>query len=160
MHALQEAIGMNGVANDRNDDDSFSERELLRDSAVPKCLLADCVRHEDGAGPAVDLNEFRSKLLVITLGINAVVERTGLTVSVWGSPDQADWGAAPLVTLRQRQYCGVYSALLNLAHRPDVRFLRVQWNISRWGKGQRAAQFGFEVFLEESGARVSTSACA
>jgi hypothetical protein len=89
-----------------------------------------------------------------------VVERTGLTVSVWGSPDQVEWGTKPLITLRQRQYCGVYSALLNLAQRPDIRSLRVQWNMSRWGKGERIAQFGFQVFLEESGARVSTSACA
>jgi hypothetical protein len=64
-----------------------------------------------------------------------------------------------VITLRQRQYCGVYSALLNLAQRPDIRSLRVHWNMSRWGKGDRIAQFGFQVFVEESGARVSTSAC-
>jgi hypothetical protein len=126
----------------------------------PKCLLSDSVRRMDGVGPAVELEEYRGKLLVITLGVNAVVERTGLTVSVWGSPDQLEWGAKPLITLRQRQYCGVYSALLNLAQRPEIRSLRVEWNMSRWGRGERIAQFGFQVFLEESGARVSTSACA
>jgi hypothetical protein len=89
-----------------------------------------------------------------------VVERTGLTVSVWGSPDQIEWGTKPLVSLRQRQYCGVYSALLNLAQRPDVRSLRVEWNITRLGKIERIAQFGFEVFVEESGARVSSFVCA
>jgi hypothetical protein len=108
----------------------------------------------------VDLDDCRGKLLVVTLGVNAVVERTGLTVSVWGSPDQIEWGAKPLITLRQRQYCGVYSALLNLAQRPDIRFLRVEWNMSTWGKGERIAQFGFQVFMEESGARVSSSVCA
>jgi hypothetical protein len=129
-------------------------------SPEAKCLLPDSVRRIDGDGPAVDLEDCRGRLLVVTLSIDSVVERTGLTVSVWGSPDGIEWGTKPLVTLRQRQYCGVYSALLNLAHRPDIRFLRVQWSMSRWGKGERIAQFSFQVFLEESGARVSGSACA
>jgi hypothetical protein len=144
------------------DDDSLDDSisESTKYSVEPKCLLPDSVRREDGAGPTVDLDQYSGKLLVVTLGINAVVERTGLTVSVWGSPDGVEWGAKPLVTLRQRQYCGVYSALLNLAQSPDVQFLRVQWNVNRFGKGERIAQFGFEVFLEESGARISGSACA
>jgi hypothetical protein len=106
------------------------------------------------------LGEHCNKLLVVTLGITDVVERTGLTVSVWGSPDQNDWGSKPLVTFRQRQYCGVYSVLLNMAMHTDVRYLRVQWNMNRWGRGERIPLFGFEVFLEESGARVSSSAVA
>ncbi len=126
----------------------------------PKCLLAESVRKGDGAGPVVALGEYCNKLLVLTLGITDVVERTGLTVSVWGSSDQNDWGSQPLLTFRQRQYCGVYSVLLNLAMHTDVRYLRVQWNMKRWGRGERTPLFGFEVFLEESGARVSTSAVA
>jgi hypothetical protein len=108
----------------------------------------------------VDLDEYCSKLLVVTLGITDVIERTGLTVSVWGSSDQSDWGVSPLLTFRQRQYCGVYSVLLNLARHSDIRYLRVQWTMNRWGKGERTPLFGFEVFLEESGARVSSSAVA
>lgn len=141
-------------------DDSRSELESSKSVPEPKCLLPDSVHRADGVGPVVDLDEHRGRLLVVTLGINAVVERTGLTVSVWGSPDYLDWGTKPLVTLRQRQYCGVYSVLLNLAQRPDVRALRVHWSMNRWGKGERTAQFGFQVFVEESGARVSSSACA
>jgi hypothetical protein len=126
----------------------------------PKCLLAESVQQSDGVGPVVDLDQHCCKLLVVTLGITDVVERTGLTVSVWGSPDQRDWGSLPLLTFRQRQYCGVYSVLLNMAMHPGVRYLRVQWSMNRWGRGERTPQFGFEVFLEESGARVSGSAVA
>ena len=126
----------------------------------PKCLLAESVRNGDGAGPVVALGEYCNKLLVLTLGITDVVERTGLTVSVWGSSDQDDWGSKPLLTFRQRQYCGVYSVLLNMAMHTDIRYLRVQWNMKRWGRGERTPLFGFEVFLEESGARVSGSAVA
>ena len=126
----------------------------------PKCLLPESVRRGDGVGPVVSLDEHCGKLLVVTLGITDVVERTGLTVSVWGSSDQDDWGSQPLLTFRQRQYCGVYSVLLNLAMHTDVRYLRVQWNMNRWGRGERTPVFGFEVFLQESGARVSSSAVA
>ena len=129
-------------------------------SSRSKCLLPESIRNDDGFGPVVSLDEYSGKLLVVTLGITDVVERTGLTVSVWGSQDQVEWGAKPLLTFRQRQYCGVYSVLLNMAMHPDLRYLRVQWNMNRWGKGERVPLFGFEVFLEESGARVSSSALA
>ena len=128
--------------------------------APPKCLLSESLRKGDGVGPVTALDESCSKLLVVTLDITDVVERTGLTVSVWGSADQIEWGAKPLVTFRQRQYCGVYSVLLNLAMHPEVRYLRVQWNMNLWGRGERTPLFGFEVFIEESGARVSGSAVA
>lgn len=131
-----------------------------RNITRPKFLLPESVRKGDGVGPVVALEDYCSKLLVVTLGITDVVERTGLTVSVWGSPDQAQWGAKPLVTFRQRQYCGVYSVLLNMAMHTDVQYLRVQWNMNRWGRGERIPLFGFGVFMEESGARVSGSAVA
>jgi len=120
----------------------------------PGRLLPESVRAGDGVGAIVALGEYRSKLLVVTLDITSVVERTGLTVSIWGSPDQTAWGSTALLTFRQRQYCGVYSVLLNLATHPEIRYLRVQWSMNRWGRTNRVPQFGFEVFLEESGARL------
>ena len=136
----------------------YNSRAL--DVARPKCLLPESLRNGDGVGPVMSLDDHSSKLLVVTLGITEVVERMGLTVSVWGSSDQVEWGAKALVTFRQRQYCGVYSVLLNLAMRPEVQYLRVQWSMHRWGKGERTPLFGFEVFLEESGARVRSTALA
>ena len=128
-----------------------------KSSSRAKYLLSESVRKGDGMGPVVPLDDYCSKLLVLTLGITDVVERTGLTVSVWGSKDQNEWGSGPLLTFRQRQYCGVYSVLLNMASYMDLRYLRVHWNMNRWGRGERIPQFGFEVFAEESGARVSGS---
>jgi len=143
-----------------NEGDSFGSASGQPGNPIsrPKCLLPESARQNDGVGPVVALDQYCGKLLVITLGITDIVERTGLTVSVWGSPDQIEW--KPLVTFRQRQYCGVYSVLLNLAIDPDVRYLRAHWNMNRWGKGERTPLCGFEVFLEESGARVSGSALA
>jgi hypothetical protein len=137
-----------------------SVNAITGSAASLKYLLSESVQKEDGAGPVVSLNEFCGKLLVVTLDITNVVERTGLTVALWGSPDQVAWGANPLLTFRQRQYCGVYSVLLNLATHTDVRHLRVQWSMNRWGKTERTPLFGFEVFVQESGARVSSAALA
>lgn len=123
-------------------------------------LLAGSSRTGAGVGAVVPLEDLCQRLLVVTLGITDVVERTGLTVSIWGSTDQLDWGPKPLATFRERQYCGVYSVLLNLAARPDIRYLRAQWTMNRWGRGERPPVFEFEVFVEESGARVGGSAIA
>lgn len=150
----------NSTVNLTSDLFEFSPGASRKTTSRSKCLLPESVRMGDGYGPVVALDDYCSKLLVVTLGINNVVERTGLTVSIWGSPDETDWGSKPLLTFRQRQYCGVYSALLNLATHSDIRYLRVQWNMKRWGKVERVPLFGFEVFLEESGARVSSSAVA
>ena len=147
-------------ADDSLTGDAFGSAGVEKSISGPKCLLPGAVRKGDGIGPVVALGEHCSKLLVVTLGITDVVERTGLTLSVWGSPDQSQWGAKPLLTFRQRQYCGVYSVLLNMAMHTNVRYLRVQWNTNLWGRGERIPMFGFEVFLEQSGARVSGSAVA
>jgi hypothetical protein len=140
--------------------DLFDSGSGEEQSVRTKSLLSEELRRGDGIGPVVPLEAYGSKLLVVTLDITNVVERTGLTVSVWGSTDETEWGAKPLVAFRQRQYCGVYSVLLNLALRPEIQYVRVQWNMNRWGKTDRVPQFGFEVFVEESGARISAPAFA
>ena len=72
------------------------------------------------------------KLLVLTLAINAVLEHETFFVSIWGSPDAETWGTTPLVSFPPKSYCGVYSILLNLAARPDIRYIRAQWRMQRW----------------------------
>jgi hypothetical protein len=86
------------------------------------------------------------------------MERQILNVSLWGSADGTESEAKRLISFRPRQYCGVYSTLLNLANHRGVRYLRVQWSMQSQGRGERVPLFGFQVFLEESGARLSSSA--
>lgn len=124
---------------------------------LAKVLLPDNIVRADGIGPDVDLGADRGKLTVITLGIERVLEQQALTVSVWGSDDKKDWGAKPLVAFPPKYYCGMYSQLLNLAKNPEVRFLRVQWKVSRWAKGGVAPLFGFHMVVEESGTRVRSA---
>lgn len=117
---------------------------------VPESLV-----FRDGVAPPVELGLNRGKLLVITLEVNRVTEQDGLMVSLWGSTDKADWGTAPLLTFPPKSYCGVYSGLLNLSHKPELKYLCVHWNLRRWVKGESSPAFSFAVFAEESGARIA-----
>src|ERR1035438_1956820 len=93
---------------------------------LPNFLLPESIARADGMGPEIDLGSKRGKLLVLTLGITRILEQESLEVSVWGSIDGENWGSRPLATYPPKFYCGIYSILLNLVSRQDVRFVRVQ----------------------------------
>jgi hypothetical protein len=118
-------------------------------------LLPESIVRADGTGPEIDLGSKRGKLLVLTLGITRILEQESLEITVCGSADGEKWEAKPLAKFPPKFYCGLYSILLNLGSREDVRFLRIQWKMSRWSKRESMPMFGFYVYAEESGARVS-----
>jgi len=124
---------------------------------LPTFLLPEGIARADGTGPEFDLGPKRGKLLVLTLEITRIIEQESLEVFVWGSPDAEKWGHQPLAVFPPKFYCGVYSVLLNLAARPDIRFVRVTWKMSRWTRRAAEPMFGFYVYAEESGARLSAA---
>ena len=121
----------------------------------PNFLLPASIVRGDGVGPKIDLGQTRGKLLVLTLGITFIVEQESLEVSVCGSEDGDNWGTRPLATFPLKFYCGLYSVLLSLAGRAEIRFVRGQWKMSRWSKGDAMPIFGFYLYAEESGSRVT-----
>jgi hypothetical protein len=127
---------------------------------LPNFLLSENIARSDGTGPETDLGPKRGKLLVLTLGITRILEQESLEVSVWGSTDGESWGSRPLASFPPKFYCGIYSILLNLVSRPDVRFLRVQWKMSSWSRQEFTPMFGFYLYTEESGARMNAAAVA
>ena len=120
-------------------------------------LLPESIVRANGTGPEIDLGLKRGKLLVLTLGITRILEQESLEVTVLGSLDGEEWESKPLAKFPPKFYCGLYSILLNLGSRPDVRYLRVNWKMSRWSKREKTPMFGFYVYAEESGARVSVA---
>jgi len=126
-------------------------------SAAAIYLVPQCVERNDGVGPIIDLDTLRGRLLVVTLGIDDVVEHEGLAISIWGSTSGTDWQPGPLVVLPQKSYCGVYATILNLAKNPTVRFLRVKWTMSRWAQRDSDLMFGFYVAFEEMHSEVSAA---
>lgn len=121
---------------------------------LPRFLLAECIARGDGAGPRIEVAAHSGKLIVLTLGINQVVEQERLMITVRGSSDGVVWGPKPLALFPPKSYCGIYSTLLNLAKYPDVKFIRVEWKMNRSGAGDHTPLFEFYVFAEASGSRV------
>lgn len=115
---------------------------------LPNFLLPESVSREDGSGPAMDLDGLQGKVISLTLGITRIIEQESLDVAVWGSPDGNDWGAKPLIAFPQKFYCGTYTVLLDLSSTPDVRYLRAQWKMNRWGRGEQKPMFDFYLFAD------------
>ena len=80
-------------------------------------LVPECIARADGMGPIVDLNAHRGKLLVLTLGINHVIEQGCLIISVLGSADAINWDTKPLVIFPQKSYCG---NILNVSESREI----------------------------------------
>jgi hypothetical protein len=119
-------------------------------------LLTERIAQSDGAGPAIDIGSLRGQLIVVTLGIDRVVEQESLVVSIWGSPDNIDWRTQAIGSFTPKAYCGIHSTLLNLAKHPEIRYIRAGWKMRRWRKGSSGEpMFGFYVFVEPSGSRLS-----
>ena len=131
------------------------DRSSIMHAEKLSIVVPPCVAYSDGCGPVFELYPSEhGKLLVLTLVINAVLEHETFFVSIWGSPDAETWGTTPLISFPPKSYCGVYSILLNLAARPDIRYIRAQWKMQRWEKTTSDVMFDFYVSVELSGSRM------
>jgi hypothetical protein len=108
----------------------------------------------NGDGQAVDLSGAATRVLLLSLDISEVIEQESLDVSVWGSPDGANWGQKPLVKFPQKFYRGEHPLLLDLGSQPEVKFLRAHWELNRWGRGDTNAMFEFNLQVREVPAEV------
>lgn len=116
---------------------------------LPAFILPETTIREAGTGPALELGNSQGGLVLLTLGITRIIEQESLDVSIWGSADNADWGAKPLIAFPQKFYCGTYQILLDLSQRPEMKYLRVKWQAQRWGKGEPKPLFALYVFAQE-----------
>ena len=130
---------------------------IVGESKLPNFLVPETEIREDGTGPEIKLGDSQGKLLSLTLGITRIIEQESLNVSIWGSADQSDWGAAPLVSFPQKFYCGAYQIVLDLSEHKDVQFVRVQWKVNRWGRGDLRPLFGFYLFAQEAQPQILTA---
>jgi hypothetical protein len=113
-----------------------------------------------GDGVAVDVSAATSRVFLLTLDITNIVEQEALDVSIYGSGDGAAWSPKPLVCFPQKFYRGESPLLLDLTAHPDVKFVRAQWNVARWGRGTETAMFEFGVTLREVPANILKEAAA
>jgi hypothetical protein len=123
---------------------------------VPGFLFPEGIAREDGCSAETSLGESRGRPLLLTLGITRVLEQESLDVSVWGSADGQAW--QPLAAFPQKSYCGIYSLMLDLSRRREIRYLRAHWRMGRWGGGESKPLAGFYLMAEESKMQVAGAA--
>ena len=102
-----------------------------------------------GDGPALDVSRAGGRIFLLTLAITNIIEQESLDVSIFGSADGTTWDAKPVAAFPQRFYCEEIPLLLNLTARPEVKFVRAHWEVSRWGRGSETPMFEFHVKLRD-----------
>lgn len=102
-----------------------------------------------GDGLPVDVSAASSRVFLLTLNITNVIEQESLDVAIFGSGDGSTWSAKPLETFPQKFYRAQHPMLLDLSQHADVKFLRVHWEVNRWGRGEETPMFEFNVTIKE-----------
>ena len=129
---------------------------MIDASLVKGKIVATC----KGDGPAEDISDATSRVFLVTLEITKIIEQESLDISFYGSPDGATWGAKSITAFPQKFYCGEFPLLLDLTSHSDVRFVRLHWEVARWGRGTETPMFEFDVRLKEVPANILKEAAA
>ncbi len=108
-------------------------------------LVPETVVHENGEGKAIDLSAEGPRVFVAAMEVLQIIDQEFLHLSIWGSADGAQWGPMPLVKFPQVFYPGSSQMVVDLAARPEVRFLQARWEVNRWGRGKPVPMFRFRV---------------
>lgn len=88
----------------------------------------------NGEGEALNIDSSQTRTFLCSMDITEQIEQESIDVSIWGSADGQDWGKMPLLKMPQRFYRGDTRQVLDLAMKPEIRFLRAKWELTRWGR--------------------------
>ena len=97
-------------------------------------LAPDTLLEATGEGEALNVGSSSTRTFLCTMLISDQIEQESLDLSIWGSADGQTWGTHPILKLPQRFYRGETRAVLELALRPEVEFVRAKWELNRWGR--------------------------
>ena len=88
----------------------------------------------NGDGASFDISTSATRTFLCRLTVIEQMEQESLDVSLWGSVDGETWTKKPLLKLPQQFYRGTTKLVLDLSHRPEVKYLRARWELNRWGR--------------------------
>jgi hypothetical protein len=111
-------------------------------------LVSEQAVDKNGEGPTVELGEHAGRKLLLTLRLTRIIEQESLDVSVWGSEDGVNF-PAQLTAFPQSFYTGTQQLPLDLTGQPNIRSVRVKWEVNRWGRGEKTPRFTFSLAIEE-----------
>ncbi len=103
----------------------------------------------NGDGEKVDVSSSQTRTFLCTLEITDQIEQESIDVSIWISEDGEHWSTKPILKLPQRFYRGETRAVLDLALRPEVKFIRAKWELNRWGRVAPLPMFVIGLHLAE-----------
>jgi hypothetical protein len=103
----------------------------------------------NGDGEAFNIDSSQTRTFLCSMDITEQIEQESVDVSIWGSVDGRDWGKMPLLKMPQRFYRGDTRQLLDLAMKPEIRFLRAKWELTRWGRVAPHPMFVLGFYLIE-----------
>lgn len=112
-------------------------------------IAPDTLLESTADGEAVDVSGSATRTFLCNLVIDDQIEQESLDVSIWGSADGQAWGTHPILKLPQRFYRGETRAVLELALRPEVKFIRAKWELNKWGRGAPVPVFRAGLRLAE-----------
>jgi len=88
----------------------------------------------NGEGEPHDIGASQTRTFLCSMLISDQIEQESIDISIWGSADGQNWGTKPLLKMPQRFYRGETRQVLDLSHRPEIRFVRAKWELARWGR--------------------------
>lgn len=103
----------------------------------------------NGDSTPVELSTANSRVFLLTLSITAAIEQESIELIVFTSADGTTWDTKPVTTLPQKFYVGEYPLLVDLSASPDAKFLRVHWDVNRWGRGVNTPKFEAGIRVRE-----------
>ena len=112
-------------------------------------MAPDTLLQENGAGEAMDVSAAATRTFLCIMFISDQIEQESIDISIWGSADGQDWGTKPILKLPQRFYRGETRAVLELVFRPEVKWIRAQWELNRWGRVAPLPMFRVGLHLAE-----------
>ena len=100
-----------------------------------------------GEGQPFDISGSQTRTFICSMEITDQMEQESVDISVWGSADGQDFGKLPLLKMPQRFYRGETRQVLDLSLKPEVRFIRARYDLTRWGRVAPHPMFvlGFQV---------------
>jgi hypothetical protein len=114
---------------------------------LPAFVVPESVIEQNGASEALQISSSGGSILV-TVGILEVVEQESLRLGIYLSADAEAWEPQPAVEFPEKFYKGVSAVVLDVAVHPDARFMRAQWKVNRWGRGDKKPHFRCYLFAE------------
>ncbi len=103
----------------------------------------------NGDSTPIELKDALGRVLLLTVQIEDAEEQQSFEASVFTSPDGQTWADKPTFKLPQCFYAGEYPFLLDLTNVPSANWLRVHWELNRWGRGLQSPRVTAGITVHE-----------